>query len=77
MSDNRGGTLARIDPASGRLLGRTAVGPAPHHATIAGDRMLVAVHGSGRIAIVSRRGRLLGSLAVGAGPHGITAVPAA
>ena len=77
MSDNGGGTLVRINPATGRVLGRTAVGPAPHHATIAGDRVLVAVHGSGRIAIVSRQGKLLGSLAVGAGPHGIAAVPAA
>jgi hypothetical protein len=50
-------------------------GPAPHHATIAGDRVLVAVHGNGRIAIVSRQGRLLGPLSVGAGPHGIAAVP--
>jgi DNA-binding beta-propeller fold protein YncE len=75
VSDNRGGTLVRIDPAAGRVLSRTAVGPAPHHATVAGDRVLVAVHGSGRIAIVSRQGKLRGSLVVGAGPHGIAAVP--
>ena len=75
VSDNEGSTLVRIDPATGRVLGRTAVGPAPHHVAIAGDRVLVAVHGSGRIAIGTRRGRLLGSLTVGAGPHGIAAVP--
>jgi DNA-binding beta-propeller fold protein YncE len=74
-TDNDGGTLVRIDPAAGRLLGRTAVGPAPHHATIAGDRVLVAIHGNARIAIVSCQGKLLGSLSVGAGPHGIAAVP--
>jgi DNA-binding beta-propeller fold protein YncE len=75
VSDNSGGTLVRIDPGPGGVLGRTAVGPAPHHATIAGERVLVAVHGNGRIAIVSRQGKLLGSLSVGAGPHGIAAVP--
>jgi DNA-binding beta-propeller fold protein YncE len=76
VSDNVGGTLVRIDPRAGRVLARTVVGPAPHHATIAGERVLVAVHGSGRIAVVSRRGRRLGSISVGAGPHGIAAVPA-
>lgn len=74
VSDNLGGTLVRIDPTGGRVLGRAAVGPSPHHATVAGDRVLVAIHGSGRISIVSRQGKLLGSLAVGPGPHGIAAV---
>jgi hypothetical protein len=33
--------------------------------------VLVAVHGSGRVAVVSRQGRLTESIAVAAGPHGI------
>jgi hypothetical protein len=32
--------------------------------------VLVAVHGSGRVAVVSWQGRLTESIAVGAGPHG-------
>jgi hypothetical protein len=38
---------------------------------------LVAVHGSGRVAVVSWQGRLTESIAGGAGPHGIPAGEAA
>jgi hypothetical protein len=34
----------------------------------------VAVHGSGRVVIVTRTGRRKGSVRVGPGPHGIVAV---
>ncbi|HEU0248542.1 MAG TPA: hypothetical protein VFR38_15805, partial [Gaiellaceae bacterium] len=74
ISDNAAGSLVRVDPAARRIVGRTDVGPAPHHVAVAGDLVLVAIHGSGRVAVVSRRGRLLGSLAVGSGPHGIAAI---
>jgi DNA-binding beta-propeller fold protein YncE len=74
VSDNRGGALLRLDPASGRIRGRTPVGPMPHHVETAGGQVLVAVHGSGRVAIVSRRGRLRARIPVGAGPHGIDAI---
>lgn len=74
-SDNSGGVLLRIAPDSRRILGRTRVGPAPHHVTIAAGEVLVAVHGSGRVAIVERSGRLRSTVRVGAGPHGIVTLP--
>ena len=52
------------------------VGAAPHHVAIAGKNALVAVNGTGRVAVVSHRGRLLTTVGAGEGPHGITAVPA-
>lgn len=76
VSDNRAGTLIRIDPGRRRVLGRTAVGPAPHHAVVVAGDVLVAVHGSGRIAVVARGGSLVETIPVGAGPHGVAAVPA-
>ena len=76
-SDNATGRLLRIDPSRRRVLARVPVGAAPHHATVAGAQALVAVHGTGRVAIVSAAGSLLRSIAVGAGPHGIAAVPPA
>jgi DNA-binding beta-propeller fold protein YncE len=72
-SDNGGGTVVRIDPVSNTVRGKTAVGPAPHHVTIAGGQVLVAVHGTGTVAVVSVDGRSLRRIAVGAGPHGIAA----
>jgi streptogramin lyase len=73
-TDNASGTVERIDPRRRRILGRTRVGPAPHHVATTGRHVLVAVNGSGRVAIVSRSGRLQQRLAVGGGPHGISAV---
>ena len=73
-SDNAAGELLQIDPRSRRIRGRTRVGPQPHHVAVAGSQILVAVHGSGRLAVVSRRGHLVHRLALGAGPHGIDAI---
>lgn len=73
-SDNQAGTLVRIDPRTRRVLGRTRVGPSPHHPVTAGGDVLVAVHGNGRVAVLSRAGRLLASIPVGPGPHGLAAV---
>lgn len=75
-SDNVGGTLLRIEPGTRRILGRTRVGPAPHHVTIARRSVLLAVHGTGRIAVVSAARRLLYNAPVGKGPHGIAVLPA-
>jgi hypothetical protein len=61
---------------SGRVLGRTSVGSSPHHVAAAGERVLVAVHDRGRVAVVSRRGRLIATVPIGAGPHGIAVVRA-
>jgi hypothetical protein len=44
------------------------------HTGVAGEAVLVAVHGNSRVAVVSWQGRLTESIAVGAGPHGIPAV---
>ncbi len=74
-SDNGGGALLRIAPRRRRILGRTPVGAAPHHVVIAGRDVLVAVHDTGRIAVVSPSGRLRYTVRVGAGPHGIDALP--
>jgi DNA-binding beta-propeller fold protein YncE len=74
-SDNGGGTLVRLNPRSRRVVGRTPVGRAPHHVAVSGRRVLVAVNGTDRVAVVSRRGRLLRTVPVGAGPHGIAALP--
>lgn len=74
-SDNGGGTLLRIDPGRRRILGRTPVGPAPHHVAIAGRDVLVAIHGTGKVAVVSPSGRLRYLVRVGAGPHGIDTLP--
>ena len=76
ISDNAAGSLVSVDHAARRIVRRTEVGPAPHHATLAGDLVLVAIHGSGRVAVVSRRGRIVDSVATGPGPHGIAAVSA-
>ena len=76
VSDNQAGTLVRIDPQTRRVLGRTVVGPSPHHPVIAGGDALVAVHGNGHVAVISPNGRLLQTLRVGPGPHGLAAVPA-
>jgi sugar lactone lactonase YvrE len=73
-SDNGGGTVVRIDARSRRILGRTRVGPAPHHIAAVGRGVLVAVHGRGAVAALSPRGRLQRLIDVGAGPHGMAAV---
>jgi DNA-binding beta-propeller fold protein YncE len=73
-SDHGGGAVARIDPVSRTVRGRTTVGPQPHHVAVARGQALVAVHGTGTVAVVSARGRPQGRIAVGAGPHGIAAV---
>ncbi|MGI8623042.1 MAG: YncE family protein [Solirubrobacteraceae bacterium] len=75
-SDNGGGALLRIGPGRRRVLGRTLVGPAPHHVAIAGRDVLVAVHGTGKVAVVSPSGRLRYLVRVGAGPHASTRCPA-
>jgi DNA-binding beta-propeller fold protein YncE len=76
VTDNAGDALVRIDPRSGRILARTAIGSMPHHPAVAGRVVLVAVHGTDRVAIVNQAGRLLRTLDVGGGPHGIAAVAA-
>lgn len=43
-------------------------------AVVAGDHVLVSVHGTGRVAVVSQRGRLVDSIAVASGPHGTATV---
>jgi DNA-binding beta-propeller fold protein YncE len=70
-SDNEGGELLRIDPKRLRIRGSTDVGPSPHHVAVAGHHVLVAVHGSGELAVVSVKGGLLRRIDVGAGPHGV------
>ncbi len=75
-SDNSEGMLLRIDPSSHRVLGRTPVGPAPHHSTRAGEQLLVAVHDRGEVAVVTTGDRVVQRVRVSAGPHGIAAVPA-
>jgi DNA-binding beta-propeller fold protein YncE len=74
-SDNGGGALVRLDPASQRVIGRTRVGRAPHHVVVSGGRVLVAVNGTGRLVVVSGRGRVLQRVRVGRGPHGVAALP--
>jgi len=73
-SDNEGGELLRIDPKRLRITDSTDVGPSPHHVAVAGHQILVAVHGSGQLAVVSDKGRLLRRIDVGAGPHGVAAL---
>jgi len=75
VSDNERGQLLRVAPGSLRVRGATGVGPSPHHVAVAGRHVLVAVHGSGRVALLGRRGRVARSVRVGAGPHGIAAAP--
>jgi hypothetical protein len=74
ITDNDGGSLVGVGPRTRRVIGRVRVGKAPHHPTTAGNRVLVAVHGEGRVALVTTAGRHVRSIAVGAGPHGIAAV---
>ena len=74
VSDTDEGTVVESGTSSRRVRARTTVGAAPHHVAVAGGRVLIAVNGTGRVAVVSRQGRTLGSIAVGAGPHGIAAV---
>lgn len=74
VSDNAAGSLVGVDPTARRIVGSTEVGPAPHHVAVAGDLVLVVIHDSGHVALVSSWGRVVGSVAVGAGPHGIAAV---
>lgn len=72
-TDNGGGELVRIAPGRRRVLSRTRVGREPHHVTVAGRAVLVAVNGTGRVAVASRRGRVVDVVRVGGGPHGIAA----
>jgi hypothetical protein len=44
---------------------------------VAGSDVLVAVHDTDRVALVSPEGRLRRTLFVGDGPHGIAAIPLA
>jgi YVTN family beta-propeller protein len=74
VTDNDTGSVVRVNPRRRRVIGRTRVGAAPHHPATAGSQILVAVHGAGRVALVSSAGRLVRSVAVGAGPHGIAAI---
>ena len=48
VSDNAGGLLLRVDLRSGRVRERARVGSAPHHVAVAGEDVLVAVHGHRR-----------------------------
>lgn len=61
----------------GRVVDRSNAGAAPHHESIVGNQVLVAVHGSGQIVALNRQGKPIATLPVGAGPHGIAAVPLA
>jgi YVTN family beta-propeller protein len=74
VSDNGGGLLLRVELRSGRVRARARVGAAPHHVAIAGEDVLVAVHGTDRVALVSRDGRLRRTVHAGDGPHGIAAI---
>ena len=74
VSDNGGALLLRVDLRSGRVRKRARVGAAPHHVAIAGGDVLVAVHGTDGVALVSRQGRLQRTIHAGDGPHGIAAV---
>jgi hypothetical protein len=53
------GALVYVDPRTREVVGLTRVGRAPYPVTLSGDEVLVAVNGTGRVAIVSRDGRLL------------------
>lgn len=70
-SDNTRGELLRIDPDARSVRERIRVGPGPHHVAVAGSHVLVAVHGTGELAVVSAEGQLGRTLDVGAGPHGV------
>jgi hypothetical protein len=74
-SDNGGSAVVRIDERAREVLGRTPVGPAPHHVTAVGSGVLVAVNGRGTVTALSPRGRVRDVVPVGAGPHGLAAVP--
>lgn len=74
-SDNAGGELLRIDPDANSVRERIPVGPGPHHVAVAGRQVLVAVHGTGELAVVSAEGQLERTLDVGAGPHGVAVLP--
>jgi DNA-binding beta-propeller fold protein YncE len=75
VSDNDRGVLVRVAPDRLQVRGTTVVGAAPHHVAVVGRRVLVAVNGSGRVAIADRRGRVARTLRVGSGPHGIAGTP--
>jgi DNA-binding beta-propeller fold protein YncE len=75
VTDNASGTLLRVELRSGRVRARTHVGSAPHHVAVAGADVLVAVHGTDEVALVSSAGRMQRRLRVGDGPHGIAAIP--
>jgi DNA-binding beta-propeller fold protein YncE len=74
VTDNVSGELLRIAPRARKVDDSTAVGAEPHHVAVAGRHVLVAVHGSGQLAIVSAEGQLLRRVDVGAGPHGVAVV---
>ena len=74
VSDNAGGLLLRVELRSGPVGERARVGAAPHHVAIAGDDVLVAVHGTDRVALVSRQGRLRRTIRADDRPHGIAAI---
>lgn len=76
VTDNGGGTLVRIARRSRRVLSRTEVGRAPHHVTVEGERVLVAVNGTGRLVVVSSAGKRQASVRVGRNPHGIATLVA-
>jgi hypothetical protein len=60
----------RIAPRSRRVLGRTGVGPAPHHIAAAGRDVLIAVHGSGRVVALRGDRKPAVSIRARAGPDG-------
>jgi virginiamycin B lyase len=74
VSDNSGGLLLRVELRSGRVRARARVGSAPHHVAIVDEDVLVAVHGTDDVALVSRQGRLRRRIRAGDGPHGIAAI---